>query len=134
MALWVSVGGIAFSRIHFRFRPVHLMQLSVLACVLGVLLAAFVSLWPASILLGIGVGIASAAGDSYLLGSVTAKDVARAAAVQETSFAVGSALGVALAGGIFASTNSVTVAAVTLAALTLLICWTFRYNRGTLTA
>ncbi|MDJ0363462.1 MFS transporter [Rhodococcus sp. H29-C3] len=134
MALWVSFGGFAFSKLHTRFTPVRLLQLSLGLCAAGLVLAAFVGLWVAAVLIGLGVGAASAAGDSYLLGSVSPKDVARAAAVQETSFAVGAALGVAGFGGIFAGTNSVVVTALTTALIVAVIAWTFRYNRGVITA
>lgn len=134
LALWVSFGGYAFHKLQSRFPPVHILQVSLTACALGLVTAAFVSLWLASLLIGLGVGVAMAAGDSYLLGSVSPKDVARAAALQETSLAVGAALGVAGFGGIFATTGSVAMTSVITAIAVAVVGWTCRFNRGVLTA
>lgn len=134
LALWVSLGGYAFHKVQSRFSPVHMLQVSLATCALGLVVAAFVGLWPASFLIGLGVGVSMASGDAYLLGSVPPKDVARAAALQETSLAVGAALGVAGFGGIFAATSSVAGTAVITPVLVALVVWTLRYNRGVLTA
>lgn len=134
LALWVSFGGFAFSRLRSRFSPVRMMKTSLAVCALGLVLAAFVGLWPASFLIGLGVGVAMASGDAYLLGSVSSTDVARAAALQETSLAVGAALGVAGFGGIFGGTGSATVTAIVTAVAIVVAGWTFRYNRAVLTA
>ncbi|MFH8753400.1 MFS transporter [Streptomyces rimosus] len=134
LALWVSLGGFAFHKLQSRFSPVHILQASLVTCALGLLVAAFVGLWPASFLIGLGVGVSMASGDAYLLGSVPPKDVARAAALQETSLAVGAALGVAGFGGLFTAIGSVTGTSVITAALVGVVVWTLRYNRGVLTA
>lgn len=134
LALWVSLGGFAFHKLQSQFSPVRLLQVSLAMCTLGLVVAAFVSLWPASFLLGLGVGVAMASGDAYLLGSVSPKDVARAAALQETSLAVGAALGVAGFGGIYAATSSVAGTSVIAAVVIALVGWILRYNRGVLTA
>lgn len=134
LALWVSLGGYAFHKLQSRFSPVRVLQVSLAACAFGLVVAAFVSLWLASFLIGLGVGVAMASGDAYLLGSVSPRDVARAAALQETSLAVGAALGVAGVGGIFASTNSVVGTAVITAVIVATVAWSCRYNRGVLTA
>lgn len=134
LALWVSFGGFAFHKLQSRFSPVHILQVSLAACALGLVVAAFFDLWLASFLIGLGVGVAMASGDAYLLGSVAPRDVARAAALQETSLAVGAALGVAGFGGIFAGTGSVAVTSVITAVVVVLVGWNFRYNRGVLTA
>ncbi|GGS81761.1 MFS transporter [Streptomyces badius] len=134
LALWVSLGGFTFHRLQSRFSPVHMLQVSLAACAVGLVTAAFVGLWPASFLIGLGVGVSMASGDAYLLGSVPPKDVARAAALQETSLAVGAALGVAGFGGIFAATGSVAATAVIAAVLVTVTVWALRYNRGVLTA
>ncbi|GAB3292595.1 MFS transporter [Parasphingorhabdus pacifica] len=134
LALWVSFGGLVFSKFHSRFPAVQILQVSLAASALGLVVAAFVGLWPASFLIGLGVGVASAAGDSYLLGSVSSRDVARAAALQETSFAVGAALGVASFGGLFTGTDSVAATAVIAAIVVAFVGGSFRYNRGVLTA
>lgn len=134
LALWVSLGGFAFHKLQSRFTPVRMLQASLATCTLGLAAAAFVGLWPASFLIGLGVGVAMASGDAYLLGSVPPEDVARAAALQETSLAVGAALGVAGFGGIFAATSSVTGTAVIAVAVVAVVAWTLRFNRGVLTA
>lgn len=134
LALWVSLGGFAFHKLQSRFSPVRLLQVSLATCTLGLGVAAFVGLWPASFLLGLGVGVAMASGDAYLLGSVSPKDVARAAALQETSLAVGAALGVAGFGGIYAANNSVAGTSVIAAVVVAIVVWILRYNRGVLTA
>lgn len=134
LALWVSLGGMAFSKLHVRFTPVLLLQASVAMCALGLIVAAFAGLWLGSFLIGVGVGVSSAAGDAYLLGSVEAKDVARAAAVQETSFAVGAALGVAGVGGILAGTNSIPLTAVIAAIAIAVVADSFRLSRGNIKA
>ncbi|MFG2533274.1 MFS transporter [Streptomyces sp. NPDC048516] len=134
LALWVSLGGFVLNKLHTRFSPVRVFHISLAACALGLAAAAFSGLWLAGFLIGLGVGIAFAAGDVYLLGSVASKDVARAAALQETSLAVGAALGVAGFGGLFDGTNSVAVTAVITAAVMAVVAWTCRYNRGVLTA
>lgn len=130
LALWVSLGGFAFHKLQSRFTPVHMLQVSLATCALGLVIAAFVGLWPASFLIGLGVGVSMASGDAYLLGSVPPKDVARAAALQETSLAVGAALGVAGFGGIFAATSSVVGTAVITAVIVAIVVGTLRYNRG----
>jgi MFS family permease len=134
LALWVSLGGFAFHKLQSRFTPVHMLQVSLATCALGLVIAAFVGLWPASFLIGLGVGVSMASGDAYLLGSVPPKDVARAAALQETSLAVGAALGVAGFGGIFAATNSVVGTAVITAVIVAIVVWTLRCNRGVFNA
>ncbi|MFD9289004.1 hypothetical protein ACFWBV_11970 [Streptomyces sp. NPDC060030] len=134
LALWVSLGGFAFHKLQSRFSPVHMLQVSLAACALGLVVAAFVGLWPASFLIGLGVGVSMASGDAYLLGSVPPKDVARAAALQETSLAVGAALGVAGFGGIFAATGSVAGTSVIAAVLVVTVVWALRFNRGVITA
>lgn len=134
LALWVSFGGFAFSKLRSRFAPVHIMQVSLAVCALGLVVAAIGGLWPASFLIGLGVGVAMASGDAYLLGSVSSRDVARAAALQETSLAVGAAMGVAGFGGIFSGTGSVAVTAVMTAVAVVIVGWTLRFNRGVLTA
>lgn len=134
LALWVSCGGFAFHKLQSRFSPVHILQVSLATCALGLVIAAFVSLWVASFLIGLGVGVAMASGDAYMLGSVAPRDVARAAALQETSLAVGAALGVAGFGGIFAATGSVAGTAVITAAIVAAVGWICRFNRGVLTA
>lgn len=55
-------------------------------------------------------------------------------APQETSLAVGAALGVAGFGGIFAATSSVAGTSVIAAIVIAVIGWTLRFNRGVLTA
>ncbi|MEV8312241.1 MFS transporter [Streptomyces flavidovirens] len=134
LALWVSLGGYAFHKLQERFTPVHMLQVSLATCALGLVVAAYVGLWPASFLIGLGVGVSMASGDAYLLGSVPPQDVARAAALQETSLAVGAALGVAGFGGIYAATGSVTATAVIATVLVALVVGGLRYNRGVLTA
>ncbi|MDH6695579.1 MFS transporter [Streptomyces griseoviridis] len=134
LALWVSLGGFAFHKLQSRFSPVHMLQVSLATCALGLVVAAFVGLWPASFLIGLGVGVSMASGDSYLLGSVPPKDVARAAALQETSLAVGAALGVAGFGGIFAATSSVVGTAVITAVIVAVVVWAIRFNRGVFSA
>ncbi|MFK0159717.1 hypothetical protein ACIQVK_47610, partial [Streptomyces sp. NPDC090493] len=130
LALWVSLGGFAFHKLQSRFTPVHMLQVSLATCALGLATAAFVGLWPASLLIGLGVGVSMASGDAYLLGSVPPKDVARAAALQETSLAVGAALGVAGFGGLFAATGSVAGTAVTTTVIVAVVVGTLRCNRG----
>ncbi|MFF0738815.1 MFS transporter [Streptomyces sp. NPDC004111] len=130
LALWVSLGGFAFHKLQARFTPVHMLQLSLGTCALGLVVAAVVGLWPASFLIGLGVGVSMASGDAYLLGSVSSKDVARAAALQETALAVGAALGVAGVGGIFAATSSVVGTAVTTAVIVAVVVGMLRLNRG----
>ncbi|WP_326647317.1 hypothetical protein [Streptomyces sp. NBC_01750] len=130
LALWVSLGGFAFHKLQSRFTPVHMLQVSLATCTLGLAVAAFVGLWPASFLLGRGVGVSMASGDAYLLGSVPPKDVARAGALQETSLAVGAALGVAGFGGIYAGISSVAVTSVITAGIVAIVVWILRYNRG----
>ncbi|MET7488371.1 MFS transporter [Streptomyces sp. NPDC005538] len=134
LALWVSFGGFVFHKLQSRFSPVRMLQVSLATCVLGLVVAAFVGLWPASFLIGLGVGVAMASGDAYLLGSVPPKDVARAAALQETSCAVGAALGVAGFGGIFAATGSGAGTALITAVAVAIAVWTLRFHRGVLTA
>jgi MFS transporter, DHA2 family, multidrug resistance protein len=134
LALWVSFGGFAFSKLRSRFSPVQIMRVSLSVCVLGLVVAGFVGLWPASFLIGLGVGVAMASGDAYLLGSVSSRDVARAAALQETSLAVGAAMGVAAFGAIFAGTGSVAVTSVITAIAVVVAGWALRFNRGVLTA
>lgn len=134
LTLWVSLGGLAFSKLHLRFTPIFLLQASVAMCALGLIVAAFAGLWLGSFLIGIGVGVSSAAGDAYLLGSVGAKDVARAAAVQETSFAVGAALGVAGVGGILATVDSIPLTAVIAAVAVAAVAASFRLSRGNIRA
>jgi MFS family permease len=134
LALWVSFGGFAFHRLQSRFPAVPILQVSLAVCALGLVVASFVSLWLASFLIGLGVGVAMAAGDGYLLGSVSSRDVARAAALQETSLAVGAALGVAGFGTIFAGTGSVAVTSVITAVVVAVVAWNLRLNRGVLTA
>lgn len=134
LALWVSLGGYAFHKLQARFTPVHMLQASLITCAIGLIIAAYVGLWPASFLIGLGVGVSMASGDAYLLGSVPPQDVARAAALQETSLAVGAALGVAGFGGIYTATGSVTTTAVVASLLVALVAGILRYNRGVLTA
>lgn len=134
LALWVSLGGFVLNKLRSRFSPARVFQISLAACALGLAAAAFSSLWLAGFLIGLGVGVAFAAGDVYLLGSVASKDVARAAALQETSLAVGAALGVAGFGGLFSGTSSVAATSVIAAAVMAIVAWTCRYNRGALTA
>ncbi|TNM26994.1 MFS transporter [Streptomyces sedi] len=134
LALWVSLGSYAFHKVQSRFSPVHVLQVSLVTCAVGLVVAAFVGLWPASFLIGLGVGVSMASGDAYLLGSLPPRDVARAAALQETSLAVGAALGVAGFGGVFAATGSVTGTAVLTAGLVGVVVWALRYHRGVLTA
>ncbi|MER6225075.1 MFS transporter [Streptomyces sp900105755] len=130
LALWVALGGFAFHKLQSRFTPVHMLQVSLATCALGLVTAAFVGLWPAGFLIGLGVGVSMASGDAYLLGSVPPKDVARAAALQETSLAVGAALGVAGFGGAFAATDSVVGTTVITTVVVAVAAWTLRYNRG----
>ena len=134
LALWVSCGGFVFHRLQSKFSPVHILQVSLAACALGLVVAAFVNLWAAGFLIGLGVGVGMASGDAYLLGSVAPRDVARAAALQETSLAVGAALGVAGFGAIFAVTGSVAETAVITAITVTVVGWICRFNRGVLTA
>ncbi|MEU8894100.1 MFS transporter [Streptomyces sp. NPDC048442] len=134
LALWVSLGGFALGKLRARFTPVQVFQISMALCALGLALAALANLWLAGFLIGLGVGIAFAAGDVYLLGSVAPKDVARAGALQETSLAVGAALGVAGFGGLFAGTGSVAMTSAITAVVMGAVAWTCRYNRGVLTA
>lgn len=134
LALWVSLGGFAFHKLQARFTPVHMLQASLATCAVGLVVAAFVGLWPASFLIGLGVGVSMASGDAYLLGSVPPKDVARAAALQETALAVGAALGVAGFGGIFAATGSVVGTAVITAVTVVIVVTVLRCNRGVFTA
>ncbi|ASU79157.1 MFS transporter [Actinopolyspora erythraea] len=134
LALWVSLGGFAFHKLQSRFSPVHLMQVSLATCAVGLLAAAFTSVWPASFLIGLGVGVTMASGDAYLLGSVAPRDVARAAALQETSLAVGAALGVAGFGGMYVANGSVAETAVIAGVVLALVGWILRHNRGVLTA
>ncbi|MDQ1013215.1 DHA2 family multidrug resistance protein-like MFS transporter [Streptomyces sp. V4I23] len=130
LALWVSLGGFAFHKLQARFTAVHMLQVSLATCAVGLIVAAFVGLWPASFLIGLGVGVSMASGDAYLLGSVPPKDVARAAALQETALAMGAALGVAGFGGIFAATGSVVGTAVITAVIIAVVVAALRCNRG----
>ncbi|MFJ6694969.1 MFS transporter [Streptomyces sp. NPDC091272] len=134
LALWVSLGGFVLNKLRMRLLPVQVFQVSMALCALGLAVAAFFNPWLAGFLIGLGVGIAYAAGDVYLLGSVAPKDVARAGALQETSIAVGAAMGVAGFGGLFASTGSVTMTFAITAVVMGAVTWTCRYNRGVLTA
>lgn len=134
LALWVSLGGFAFHKLQCRFSAVRILQVSLATCAFGLVVAACVGLWPAGFLIGTGVGVAMASGDAYLLGSVSPGDVARAAALQETSLAVGAALGVAGFGSLFGSTGSVPGTAVITALFVTGAVWVCRYNRGVLTA
>ncbi|SOD65558.1 Major Facilitator Superfamily protein [Streptomyces zhaozhouensis] len=134
LALWVSLGSYAFHRVQSRFSPVRVLQVSLATCATGLVVAAFVGLWPASLLIGLGVGVSMASGDAYLLGSVPPRDVARAAALQETSLAVGAALGVAGFGGVHAATGSVAGTALLTAGLVALVVAALRHQRGVLTA
>ncbi|QTA36805.1 MFS transporter [Streptomyces sp. CA-256286] len=134
LALWVSLGSFAFHKLQSRFSPIHMLQVSLATCALGLVLAAYVGLWPASFVIGLGVGVSMASGDSYLLGSVPPKDIARAAALQETSLAVGAALGVAGFGGIFAATGSIVGTAVIAAGIVVFVVWAIRFNRGVFAA
>lgn len=134
LAVWVSFGGFVFSKMHARFPPVRLLKVSLAVCAVGLIAAAFIGLWPASLLIGLGVGVTMAAGDGYLLGSVPSKDVARAAALQETSLAAGQAVGVAGFGTILAGTSSVATTAVIAAIIVIVVGWILRFNRGALTA
>jgi len=111
-----------------------MLQAGLATCAVGLIVAAFAGLWSASFLLGLGVGVSMASGDAYLLGSVPPKDVARAAALQETALAVGAALGVACFGGLFAATGSVVGTAVIAAVVIAVVAATLRCNRGILTA
>lgn len=130
LALWVSLGGFAFHKLQARFTPVHMLQTSLGICAVGLLVAAFVGLWPASLLIGLGVGVSMASGDAYLLGSVPPKDVARAAALQETALAVGAALGVAGFGGTFGATGSIVGTAVLSSFVIGAVVAVLRRNRG----
>lgn len=134
LALWVSLGGFAFHKVQARCTAVHMLQAGLATCAVGLIVAAFAGLWSASFLLGLGVGVSMASGDAYLLGSVPPKDVARAAALQETALAVGAALGVACFGGLFAATGSVVGTAVIAAVVIAVVAATLRCNRGILTA